>query len=405
MTTAKIELPPKLIHMFAKPRGTVRFRCSHGGRGSGKSFTFAKMAAVFGYAEPLRILCTRELQISIKESFYAELKNAIESEPWLAAHYDVGESFIRGVNGTEFIFRGLRHNITAIKSMAQIDLCIVEEAADVPQSSWDALLPTIRAPKSEIWCVWNPKNEKDPVDIMFRKETPPRSIVVEMNFSDNPWFPDELEEQRKHAQRVLDPATYDHIWNGAYLVNSDSQVFHGKWRVDDFEPAPTWDGPYDSMDFGFSQDPTAATRTYIHERKLYISHEAVKVGLELDETAAFIHARIPDFGSRAAVRADNARPESISYLKRHGIPNITGVEKWKGSVEDGIQFMRSFDEIIIHPRCTETINEFRLYSYKVDRLTGDITTDIVDANNHCIDSIRYGLAPIIRNTGYSWAGF
>lgn len=133
MSEVAVSLPPKLVPLFTPPRGDLRFRVAYGGRGSGKSFTFALMAAIWGYAEPLRILCTRELQVSIKESMHAEIKNAIASLPWLAAHYDVGEAYIRGKNGTEFIFRGLRHNISAVKSMAQIDLCIVEEAADVPR--------------------------------------------------------------------------------------------------------------------------------------------------------------------------------------------------------------------------------------------------------------------------------
>ena len=121
-TTARIKLPPKLVPLFAPRRGELRYRCAYGGRGSGKSFSFAKMAAIWGYAEPLRILCTRELQVSIKESMFAEIRNAILSEPWLSRAYDIGENFIRGNNGTEFIFRGLRHNMEAIKSMAQIDL-------------------------------------------------------------------------------------------------------------------------------------------------------------------------------------------------------------------------------------------------------------------------------------------
>src|SRR6056297_3152209 len=116
------------------------------------------MAAVWGYAEPLRILCTREFQASIKESFHAELKATIHSIPWLTANYDVGADYLRGKNGTEFIFRGLRRSMQSIKSMAQIDLCIVEEAEDVPEHSWRDLIPTVRADRSEIWCIWNPRN-------------------------------------------------------------------------------------------------------------------------------------------------------------------------------------------------------------------------------------------------------
>jgi phage terminase large subunit len=133
----------------------------------------------------------------------------------------------------------------------------------------------------------------------------------------------------------------------------------------------------------------------VHDRKLFIEYDAAKVGLELDETAEYLKARVPGIEAHTS-RADSARPESISYLKRHGLPRIEGVDKWKGSVEDGIQFMRSFDEIVIHPRCRDAVNEFLLYSYNVDRLTGDILPQIVDAHNHIIDAIRYALAPIIK---------
>jgi phage terminase large subunit len=395
MARARIELPPKLVPLFEKKRGTVRYRCAKGGRGSGKSFTFALMAAVWGYAEPLRILCTRDLQVSIKESFHAEVKNAIESLPWLAAHYEVGESFIRGKNGTEFLFRGLRHNISSIKSLAQIDLCIVEEAEDVPEASWRDLLPTIRAPKSEVWCVWNPRLDGSPVDKRFVKEPPPDAMVVTMNYMDNPWFPDVLDEQRKHDQRTMDQSTYAHIWEGAYLQNSDAQVLAGKVRVEEFTPSADWDGPYHGADWGFAQDPTTAVKCWVHGRRLYVEHEAYKVGLEIDQTADYLKSKVPGIEAYT-VRGDSARPETISYLKRHGIPKCEGVKKWAGSVEDGIAHLRGYEAIVIHPRCTQAIRESRLYSYKVDRLTKDILPDIVDAENHVIDAIRYAIAPLIK---------
>ena len=411
MTTARIQLPPKLVPLFAPARGALRYRVAHGGRGSGKSFTFALMSAIWGYAEPLRILCTRELQVSIKESMHAEIKNAIESLPWLAAHYEIGEAYIRGKNGTEFIFRGLRHNISSVKSMAQIDLCIVEEAADVPQHSWQALLPTIRAPKSEVWAIYNPRLPTDPVDVMFRQMPPPRSAIVELNYFDNPWFPPELEEQRKYARRIMNPADYAWIWEGAYLENSDAQVLAGKYRVDEFEPQPEWDGPYFGIDWGFSQDPTAGVKLWIHDSRLYVEHEASKVGLENDDIAAYMIRLLPGI-EKHVVRADSARPETISHVKSTGngrrpcIPRIESVEKWKGSVEDGIAHLRSYQEIIIHPRCKGTIHEAMNYSYKIDRLSGDVLTDIVDKDNHLIDSIRYALAPLIKRSGsYSWGGF
>jgi PBSX family phage terminase large subunit len=226
MSAVQIELPPKLVPVFSKPRGKLRYRGSFGGRGSGKSFTFAKMAAIWGYAEKLRILCTRELQVSIKESFHAEVKNAIASEPWLTAAYDVGVDYIRGKNGTEFLFRGLRHNMSGIKSMAQIDLCIVEEAEDVPEDSWRDLLPTIRAPGSELWIIWNPKTYNSPVDMRFRQNTPPRSHFVEMNYTDNPWFPKELDDERLNDKAILSQSVYDHIWEGAYLTEAEDRIYH-----------------------------------------------------------------------------------------------------------------------------------------------------------------------------------
>jgi len=398
MTTATVELPRKLIPVFAPERGAVRYRGAYGGRGSGKSFSFALMAAVWGYAEPMRVLATRELQVSIKESMYAELRNAIRSRDWLAQHYEIGESYIRGRNGSEFIFRGLRHNMNAIKSMANIDLAIVEEAEDVPEHSWLDLLPTVRADRSEIWSIWNPRTKGSPVDQRFIIHKPDNAVVAELNWSDNPWFPDVLNEERKRDQERMDASTYAHVWEGAYLENSDAQVLHGKYRVSEFEPDRGWDGPYFGLDYGFSQDPTAAVECYLHEDVLYIYRECGGAGVELDDTAGMVLSAMPE-AKRYVIRADNARPESTSYLRRHGLPRIESAPKWPGSVEDGIAWLRGRREIVIHPRCESTLREARLYSHKVDRNTGDVLPAIVDANNHFIDSIRYACAPMIQSKG------
>lgn len=398
MTTAQIELPPKLVSVFSPPRGAFRYRCAYGGRGSAKSFSFSLMAAVWGYAEPLRILCTRELQVSIRESMYAEIRNAIKTRPWLDQHYEIGESYIRGANGTEFLFRGLRHNMTAIKSMAQIDLAIIEEAEDVPEHSWLDLLPTVRAENSEIWAIWNPRMDGSPVDQRFVKNPPDDALIAELNFTDNPWFPEVLEGQRQHDQSRMDPATYAHVWEGAYLENSDAQVLHGKVAVREFEPETEWDGPYYGLDYGFANDPTAAVECWIHDDTLYVRREVGGVGIELDDTARVITNKMPN-AEHNVVRADNARPESTSHLRRHGLPRVESAPKWQGSVHDGIQHLRSYREIVIHPECCETVRETRLYSYKVDRHTGDIRPEVVDAHNHYIDAIRYALAPLIKTKG------
>ena len=403
MTTATIQLPPKLVPMFAAPRGSVQYRAPFGGRGSAKSFSCALMASVFGYAEPLRILCTREFQASIKESFHAELKAAIGSYPWLEAHYDVGVDYLRGANGTEFIFRGLRQSTNSIKSLAKIDLTIVEEAEDVPETSWLALEATVfRQPGSELWPIWNPRLDCSPVDMRMRKNPPANAIVTEINHSDNPFFPAGLDTLRRREQQRLDPATYAHIWEGAYLTNSDAQVMSGKWRSAEFDPKPEWDGPYQGGDFGYAQDPTAAIRCYIPGDVLYVSHESGGRTIELDAIADRVRTEIPEF-ERYVSRWDSASPGSISIVARSGVPLAEGAPKGPGSVDDGIRFLRSFREIVIHPRCVNTIKEFRLYSYKVDRLTGDILPVLVDANNHWIDSLRYAVSPLIKGPGYNLA--
>ncbi|WP_116082086.1 PBSX family phage terminase large subunit [Tropicimonas sp. IMCC34011] len=398
-TTARVELPKKVATVFAKPRGSYQYRWLTGGRGSGKSFGAAKVAAIWGMVEPLRILCAREFQASIPESFHAELKAAIASEPWLEAAYDVGVDYLRGRNGTQFIFRGLRRNAQSIKSLAGIDLTIVEEAEDVPEVSWLALEATVfRKPKSELWSIWNGRMENSPVDQRFIRNPPQNGIGRHVNWSDNPFFPPLMDALRKREQERLDPATYAHVWEGDYLRNSASQVFSGKWQVRSFEPGADWNGPYYGVDFGFAQDPTTAVEVWVADSRLWVRREVGKVGLELDHTAPTLIDAMPGI-ERHVSRADSARPESISYLKRHGLGRIEGVKKWQGSVEDGIAHLKSYKEIVVHPECRATAQELRLYSYKTDKLTGDVLPQVVDAHNHYVDAIRYAVNPLIQAGG------
>ncbi|CAH9015424.1 terminase large subunit [Vibrio phage 381E49-1] len=387
MTTKRIELPPRILEVFEKPRGAVRFRGARGGRGSGKSFNFAKMAAIWGAIDKMRILCTRELQVSIRESFHAELKNAIKSDEWLDSVYDVGIDYIRNKNnGTEFLFKGLRHGMGSVKSTAQIDLTIVEEAEDIPENAWVDLLPTIfRTEKAECWVIWNPRKKDSPVDKRFVTHCPDDAVMVEMNYCDNPFFPKGLEDLRKHDENTMPPELYAHVWLGAYYEHTEAQVFKN-WKVQTIDTAG-WEGPYFGLDFGFSQDPTAGVRCWIRDNDVYIEQEAGKVGLEIDHTSDYLIKRI-DGIANGKVYGDSARPESISLIKRTGIPKIEGVPKWKGSVEDGVEWLRS-KTVYINPECRESIKEFTYYSYKTDRFTGEVKNTLVDAYNHYIDAIRY----------------
>ncbi|MEQ3625977.1 MAG: terminase large subunit [Celeribacter sp.] len=400
MTTARIELPPKLVENFSQP---AKHRVFPGGRGSGKTKGLAKMAAVYGYrfAEAGRegvILASREHLNSLEESSLEEIKAAIRSEPFLNDYYALGEKFVRTKNGrVRFAFAGLRHNLDSIKSKARILLNWTDEAEGVSEVAWRKLIPTIRGGTDlENWVSYNPESPESATHKRFIEGSPSRCIVTPINWRDNPWWAESgLEEERLDDQR-LRPDTYDHVWEGAFLTLTEAQVFGGKFEIDEFEPVHTWDGPYQGVDFGFAQDPTVAVQCYIKGRCLYIRREAGKKKLTLDQTSQFISDRIDGF-DRHVSRADSARPESIDHLRRHGLPRMQAVKKWQGSVEDGVEFMRSFERIIIHPDCPETAREFRLYSYKTDRLSGDILPVIVDANNHYIDAIRYALAPMIQN--------
>lgn len=414
MTTAQLEIPPKLIPVFTGP---ARYRYAYGGRGSAKTRTFALMTAVRAmmWAEAGvsgTILCGREYMNSLEDSSMEEVKQAIASTPWLNAYFDMGERFIRTKNRrVDYTFTGLRHNLDSIKSRARILIAWIDEAEGVPEIAWQKLLPTVREANSEVWVTWNPEKENSPTDSRFRKNTPPEALGCEINFDDNPFFPSVLDLERQADRQRLDDQTYAWVWEGAYRENSDAQILSGKYQVQEFTPQENWDGPYFGIDWGFSQDPTAGVKLWINDGNLYVEHEAGRVGLENDDIAGFMIQRLPDI-EKHVVRSDSARPETISHVKSKGrnhdracLPKIEGVEKWKGSVEDGIAHLRSYTSIIIHPRCKEFLNEARKYSYKVDRQTGDILTTIVDAHNHYTDAVRYALAPLIKRNGYNWAGF
>ncbi|AFF23348.1 TPA: PBSX family phage terminase large subunit [Pasteurella multocida] len=396
----QIEIPPKLIPVFSKPN--MRYRGSFGGRGSAKTRTFAKMTAVIAYKRAMAgdsgvILCGREFMNSLEDSSLEEVKQAIRAESFLNDFFEIGEKYIRTKCGrVSYIFSGLRHNLDSIKSKARILLAWVDEAESVSEMAWSKLIPTVREHNSEIWLTWNPEKRDSATDKRFRQFPPDSSVIVEMNYTDNPWFPDVLEQERLNDKKRLDDATYRWIWEGAYLEASEAQIFNGKYEELEFKPNQDFNGPYFGLDFGFAKDPTAAVKCWVFDNNLYIEYEAGKTGLELDHTAGFMKERVPDI-EKYILRADSARPESISYLKRNGIPRIEGVKKWSGSVEDGIEHIKSYRKVYIHPRCKETLREFRLYSYKTDRLTGDVLPTVLDEHNHYIDAIRYALNPLIQS--------
>jgi phage terminase large subunit len=212
-------------------------------------------------------------------------------------------------------------------------------------------------------------------------------------FADNPWFPGELDGERTYLQSV-DPDAYSWVWLGMCRSASDAQVFKGKCEIAEFTPGPHWNGPYFGADWGFSQDPSTLVKCWISERKLYVEYEAYGVGIDIDQTPRLFDT-VP--GSHGyTIRADCARPETISYMRGHDYPNVIACDKWTGCAEDGVAHLRSYEKIVVHPRCTHTAEEMRLYSFKVDRLTGDVLPDLVGKHDHVIDALRYALEPLIK---------
>ncbi|HEK2750868.1 TPA: phage terminase large subunit [Proteus mirabilis] len=414
--TADLPIPAKLVPVFAKEG--VRYRGAFGGRGSAKTRTFAMMSAVKAYQAAEQgisgvILCGREFMNSLEESSMEEVKQAIRSIPWLNDYFDIGEKYIRTkCKRVNYVFCGLRHNLDSIKSKARILLAWVDEAESVSDLAWKKLRPTVRESGSEIWVTWNPEKDGSATDKRFRKTPPKNSIIVEMNYNDNPWFPDVLEEERLDDLNSLEYSDYAWIWEGAYLENSDKQVLANKYVVQSF-PDNLWqkaDRLLFGADFGFAKDPNTLVRMFMLDRNLYIEYEAYGAGVELNDMWKFYagkdgatdkqlsewevtddakFAGIPE-ARKWPIKADNSRPETISHIKKQGF-NISAAKKWQGSVEDGITHLRGFKQIIIHPRCKETAKEARLYSYKTDRITGEVLPIIEDKNNHCWDAVRYGL--------------
>lgn len=390
MATLDVQIPDKLGFLF-EPH---RYKVAHGGRGGAKSWGFARALLVLGYMRPLRILCAREIQVSIQESVHKLLGDQA-AEMGLDSFYDIQKTTLRGRNGTNFIFGGLRTDPHKIKSMEGVDIVWVEEAEKVSEQSWSLLIPTIRKPGSEIWVSFNPNEDTDPTYKRFVVSPPPGAAVVDINWSDNPWFPEELRKEKDYLYSI-DPEAADHVWGGKTRNVTDAQVLRGRYLVQDFTPADGWDGPYLGADFGFAQDPSTLIKCWVDaaDRTLYIEHEAYGIGVEVDALAA-MYDQVPD-ARRHTIRADSARPETISYLQRFGYPSIISAAKGPGSVEDGVEHLRSYRQIVIHPRCHHTAEEARLWSFKVDRLTGDVLPDLVDKHNHCWDAIRYALEPISR---------
>lgn len=398
-----LEIPEKLGFLW-EPH---RYKVAYGGRAGAKSHSFARVLLAKAAKEKLRVLCVRELQVSIADSVHKLLGDLIV-EYRLGGFFEVLQTTIRGRNGSEFLFAGIRNNISKIRSMEAIDIVWIEEGQSISEESWSVLIPTIRKPGSEIWISMNPDQPTDPTYKRFISHPPPDCVSVEIGWEDNPWISEESLRDKDHSYAV-DPDAAAHIWGGKPRTRSKAQVLHGKWVVEPFVPNKEWNGPYQGADWGFATDPSVFVRCWVSgndeslERELWIEYEAYGVGVDINELPQ-LFGSIPN-ASKYATRADSARPETISHMKQHGFPRMIAAQKGPGSVEDGVAHLRSYSRIVIHPRCKHTIDEARLWSWKTDKLSGDILPVLVDKHDHCWDSARYALEPVMKRQKKSYSGY
>ena len=416
---ADVELPAKLIPVF---EGTARIRGAYGGRGSGKTRSFALMSAVFGYRwgmSGLRgtILCGREFMNSLGESSMAEVKNAILSVDWLADYYEIGEKFIRSKDGRiTYTFAGLRRSLDSIKSQSRILIAWVDEAESVSGRAWDLLMPTVREEdksigfNSEIWVTWNPESKYSATHERFRANFPSNSKIVALQWQDNDWFPDILNEQRLEDKDKR-PDMYEHIWEGGYLVYSEGAYYSTELRRAKDEDRITkvrYDrgkGVITAWDLGIGDSTSIVFAQFIGAEVHIIDfYEASGAGLEhyvkvLQDKGYVYDQHVLPHDVR--VRELGSGKSRVEMLEELGIHNIDIAPQLL--IDDGIQQVRTlldkcyFDEV----SCEKLIDSLLAYSREWDDngMTWRMRPKH-DWSSHACDAMRYlaiGYRPFNEN--------
>jgi phage terminase large subunit len=384
--TLEIVLPtPKAYLPLLAPH--KRYRGARGGRGSAKSWFFAELIVDRFLEYPrLRAVCVREFQKSLEMSAKRLIEDTID-RLGVGQFFRVLNTHIETPAGGVILFQGMAtHTAESIKSLEGFSLAWIEEAQSLSQRSLDLLRPTIREEGSEIFASWNPRFPTDPIEkLLWSDDRPENVAVVHTTYQNNPFFPDVLRKEMEW-DRKRDPEKYAHVWLGEYERHSENRVFKN-WTIDEF------DTPEDAMfyygaDWGFSVDPSVLVRCFVHDRTLYVDHEAYRVGVEVDHLGGLFD-QVP--GAREwPITADSARPETISYLQRNGFPRMVAAIKGKDSVKEGVIFLQNYN-IVVHPRCIHTIDELTMYAFKTDKMTGMVTPILEDKKNHVIDSLRYAV--------------
>lgn len=398
MSNLRLEIPGKLEPIL---RDSARYKVSHGGRGSGKSWTYGRGLLVKGLERPMRILCTREVQRSIKDSVHRLLSDQIK-ELGLGGAYEILDNEIRGYNGTLFIFSGLStHTADSLKSYEGVDIVWVEEAQTVSKKSWDVLTPTIRKPGSEIWISLNPILDTDPTYQRFVLQPPEGSIVIEVNWWDNPWFPDTLQAERLHAKKTMSADDYENIWEGKprsavegaiYATEVTNMIRAGRFRPLPYDPMlkvhTIWDlGWNDATSIALVQKVASEVRIihYIEDNQKTLDHYAAELNqMRLNWGKDWL----PHDGHSATLAAGGISAARI--LKRLGrnvsmqpIPNVP--------IETGIKVARMLFQrtYIDHEYGARLVECLKRYRRGISQTTGEPGSPVHDEFSHGADVWRY----------------
>lgn len=392
MEAESIEFPQKLQPLFQ----TAPYKVIRGGRGGGKSWGVARALLLMGLQKPLRILCTRETQKSIRDSVHKLLVDQI-ARLGLAAHYQIQQVQITGANGTEFVFAGLSDQTAAsIKSFEGADIVWVEEAQVVTDISWTILIPTIRKEGSEIWLTFNPELDNDPTWNRFVEHPPKGTTHIEINWRDNPWFTDSMNEKRLHDYATLKRYEYDWIWEGKCKPAVSGAIYAdelaemaGEGRIGEF-PVNRNLPVFAAFDLGWND------RTAIVIFQRHVS--ALRVIDYLEDSH-----KTPDWYS-AQLRGKGYDIQRL-YLPHDGAHNhLTGFSAQKAfeqlhwrvtvlpntAVEDGLRQLRAaFKQLYIDQRCQRLIDCLKRYRRVIPATTGEASKPMHDEWSHGADAMRY----------------
>lgn len=382
---SKMHIPEAMVPLWT---GGYEHYALYGGRGGAKSHGIAEPIVHRTFNRKRTVVCGREFQNSIDNSVKSLIEQKI-NKMGMSVYYKVTDRSIEHVgNGSKFSFIGMARNPESAKSFEGCDVFWGEEAQTFSKHSVELIIPTIRAEGSELFWSWNPRDEDDEVDQLFRGIEPPEnSYIACVGWEDNPWFyKTRMPSERRRMLRVS-PKRYAHIWGGGYDEDPDTSVFQN-WSVGAMEIPPKAI-PRFGLDFGFATDPNFIVKLYVIEEldTIYFAQEAQAHKLGNNKLFDFI-TQITEAEDYEII-ADSARPETIDYLVGKGL-NIVGARKGAGSVKNGLNWMQGY-HLRIHPDCVHMQEEVRKYKWHVDSKGRPMPMPAPYQNDHGIDASRYAI--------------